>query len=341
MTRLFVEYSRLLRLSGLIGFSMAPVFGALSLVYIGYEPTLFTLFLLLLLGAFKAIVGCVLNDYFDIEVDSLSDDPNKRPLVSGAISKKMALGLTAFCIIAAFSILFIFFFENQPGFFYGLICILLTILFGNIYNKYSKKFIGLDILVGLSEGLFVLMGAFLVSSGGKISIFTWMFFALIFTQYLYMNAVMGGLKDADHDYKFGTKNIALKTGVKVNKNKDVFIPVSFKMFGFSLRLISSFFVFVPFIFFNVYYENWHMIFFAFIVLLVLILTLKMLNVKSFKERKKVLGLFAIQGVLRYSYVPLMLIPLIGVIYSISLVFIPIIWYFIVTAIAGQNIAPNL
>ena len=47
-----------------------------------------------------------------------------------------------------------------------------------------------------------------------------------------MNSIVGGLKDADHDYKTGTKNIALKTGVKVNKNKDIFMPFSFKIFGF-------------------------------------------------------------------------------------------------------------
>jgi 4-hydroxybenzoate polyprenyltransferase len=341
MPKLFLEYARLLRLSGLIGFSMAPVFGALSLVNIGYEPTLFTLFLLLLIGALKAIVGFVLNDFFDIEVDSLSDEPNKRPLVSGAITKKTALSLTAFCFIAAFAIVFIFFFENQPGFFYAIICILAAIVFGTIYNKYGKKFIGSDILVGLSEGLFVLTGAFLVSTDARLSIFTWMFSALIFTQYLYMNAIMGGLKDADHDYKIGAKNIALKTGVKVNKNKDVFIPFSFKALGFTIRLFSSIFVFIPFIFFDASFENWHMVLFAVVVGIVLILTVKMLSIKSFKERKKVLSLFAVQGVLRYSFLPLMLIPIIGVYYSVLLIVIPIVWYFIIATMAGQNIAPNL
>lgn len=341
MVRLFIEYSRLFRLSGLIGFSMAPVFGALSLIEIDVTPTLLSLFLVLLIGVFKSIVGCVLNDYFDIEVDSLSDEPNKRPLVSGTISKKTALTITAICIFTAFAIIFIFFFNNQPGIYFAIICIFLAILFGNIYNKFGKKIIGSDFLVGFSEALFVLIGAYLVSPYGQLSIFTWIFFVLIFAQYLYMNSIVGGLKDADHDYKIGTKNIALKTGVKVNKNKDIFMSFSFKIFGFCIRCFSSFFVFVPFLFFNVNYANWQIIILAIIVGLVLILTIKMLNIKSFKEKKKILGLFAVQGVLRYSYPPIMLIPLIGIYYSILLLAIPLIWYFLITAITGQDIAPNL
>lgn len=341
MAKLFVEYARLLRLSGLIGFSMAPIFGALSLIEIGITPTYLSLFLLLLIGSFKSIVGCVLNDYFDIEVDKLSDEPDKRPLVSGAITKKTAFIITALCFIATFAIIFIFFFANQPGIYYAIFCIFLAIIFGNIYNKYGKKFIGSDFLVGFSEALFVLIGAFLISPDGKLSIFTWIIFALIYTQYLYMNAIVGGLKDADHDYKYGGKNIALKTGVKVTKNKDLFIPLSFKLFGFLIRCCSSFFVFIPYLFFNAKFENWNILLLSIIVILVLILTIKMLNIKSLKERKKILGLFAVQGVIRYSFPALILIPLIGLYYSLFLIFIPIVWYFLITSIAGQDIAPNL
>ena len=91
MSKLFISYSRLFRLSGLIGFSMNPVFGALSLSQIGIQVPLLSLFFLLLLGVLKTIHGSVMNDFFDIEVDKLSQDPNKRPLVSGEISKNTAI----------------------------------------------------------------------------------------------------------------------------------------------------------------------------------------------------------------------------------------------------------
>jgi len=114
MSRLFISYSRLFRLSGLIGFSMSPIFGALSLVQIGVQVNLLTLFLLLLIGVFKTIHGSVMNDFFDIEVDRLSQDPNKRPLVSGDISKNTVIVIALMTVIFTFVIFFGYFYRNQP-----------------------------------------------------------------------------------------------------------------------------------------------------------------------------------------------------------------------------------
>ena len=78
-----------------------------------------------------------------------------------------------------------------------------------------------------------------------------------------------------------------------------------------------------------------------LVVIVLILTFKLFCLKSLAERKKILGLFAVQGVLRYSFIPFLLIPVIGLPFAMVLIILPLIWYFIITIFSGQDIAPNL
>ena len=39
-----------------------------------------------------------------------------------------------------------------------------------------------------------------------------------------MTIVVGGVKDADHDYLLNVKNLATATGVKITKDKKVIIP---------------------------------------------------------------------------------------------------------------------
>ena len=341
MGRLFLAYARLFRLSGLIGFSMAPVFGALSQVQIGVQINFFTLFLLFLIGMLKAIHGCVMNDYFDIEVDKLSSDTSLRPLVTGEISKKTVVFIAILTVILTFIILFGHFYNNQPSFYYSIICIILAAIVGNVYNKYGKKFLGADFLVGFSEAIFVLVGAYLVTPSSQLSIFTWVIFFLVFTQYLFMNMIIGGIKDADHDYLFKVKNIAIKTGVKVTKDKRIYLPLSFISIGLIIRFFSVFLVFVPFVFFDVSFEIWEITMITLLVVIVLILTFKLFCLKSLAERKKILGLFAVQGVLRYSFIPFLLIPVIGLPFVMVLIILPLIWYFMITIFSGQDIAPNL
>jgi len=341
MARLFIAYSRLFRLSGLIGFSMTPVFGALSLVHIGVHVNLITLFLLLLIGIFKTIHGSVMNDFFDIDVDKLSRDPSRRPLVTGEISKNTVIIIALLTVIFTFVIFFGYFYRNQPSFYYAFFCIIIAAIVGNIYNKYGKRFVGSDFLVGFSEGIFVLIGAYLVSPEGQLSIFTWVIFLLVFNQYLFMNMIIGGMKDADHDYLTRVKNVAIKTGVILTKDKEIHLPISFVIIGLIIRFFSAFLVFVPFIFYNVFFELWEIVIILLVVFMVLLLTFKLFSLKSFIQHKKVLGLFAFQGVLRYSFVPFLLMPVIGLTSTISLILLPLIWYVLIIIKSRQDIAPNL
>ena len=98
----FNAYAKLLRLPGLGGLAIPPVFGAISVgVYDFYK-----LSILFIIGALSAIYGFVLNDYADVELDRLVKELHGKPLVSGAISKKSAIAVCVICIFLAFFFIF-------------------------------------------------------------------------------------------------------------------------------------------------------------------------------------------------------------------------------------------
>jgi len=341
MARLLFEYAKLIRLAGLGGLSLAPVFGALSLKDIGIVIDLKIIGPLLLLGIFKSIFGFVQNDYADIEKDKVSEETKQRPLVTGIISKKAAILICAICVIGTFIIVFTFFYKNLSSFYLGILCILLSALIGSIYNFYGKKFYASPFIAALADASYVLVGAFFVSPTGTFSIFTWVIFILVYNQFLFMTVVVGGAKDADHDYLTNVKNLALASGVKVTNDKKVFIPLKFKAFGLGIRLISSFVVFVPFAFYEKNYQIWEILILVLLVISVLFLTVKLLNVKSLEKREDVIKLAGLQGFLRYAYVPILLLPVIGSTYTFILLAFPLLWYVISTPFTGKKLFGNL
>jgi len=100
-------YAKLLRIPGLGGLAIPPVIGALT---VNPNIELYTLILLFIIGSLAAIYGFVLNDYVDIDVDKLSNELKGRPLVSGKISQKKAVGICIFCVFFAFLLIFILFY---------------------------------------------------------------------------------------------------------------------------------------------------------------------------------------------------------------------------------------
>ena len=194
-------------------------------------------------------------------------------------------------------------------------------------------------IAAAADAFIVLVAAFVISPDGTLSIFTLIIVILLFLQFLFMTTVVGGIKDADHDYMMNVKNIALASGVKVDKEKNVFMPLRFKAYGFGIRFLSAFFVFVPFFFFGIKFEIWEILLLILLVLLVLALTVKMLTIKTFKPTDpKILKLFGLQGILRYSFVPVMLIPVIGLLNGLILIIFPIIWFIISIPLSGKKMS---
>ncbi len=334
MSSIISDYVKLLRLPGLGGLATPAIFGAIS----AGVTDLPILAILLLIGAFSVIYGFVLNDYADVEIDKLTSELHERPLVKGTISKKTAVFICFLCVIGAYLTITLLYYKNEITYFrlLAVICITSAGILGSIYNLYGKKIIGSDFLVAISNGLLVLFGALAVTQESTINIVTWIIFLLTFNQLLYMNAIEGGLKDADHDYKINVKNIALRTGVKVDK-KDMFVvPNIFKVFGLGIRFFSAFLVFVPFVFFGYPYEIWQIAILLLLIIGVFYSTIKMLNMKKF-NRSKLRKLITSQAYLRYSMVPIMLVSIIDIWGGLVLIFYPILWYILLAPLSGEKL----
>jgi 4-hydroxybenzoate polyprenyltransferase len=325
------HYTRLLRFPGLGGLAIPPVIGAIT---VNQNLDFINLLILFIIGSLSSIYGFVLNDYADIEIDKLSKDLHSRPLVNGSISPKTAIGICFFSLIFAFLLIFILFYGKTINNFRfaSVIIIILASILGSIYNFYGKKIAGSDLIVSLSVSFVFLFGALSV---GYPNILTWIIFILTFNNLLHMNAVEGGIKDSDHDYKFKVKNFALLFGVKFDKN-NIFIPFKFKVFSISIRIFSAFLLLIPFLFYSIDYFLWQIIFLIFIISGVLYFSIKLLSIKIF-DRNIIRKYISIQSFLRYSLVPIMLISTIGMLYSLILIIFPIIWYILFTPLLGERL----
>lgn len=334
MSNLISDYARLLRLPGLGGLATPAIFGAIS---VGITD-LSQLSILFLVGIFSIIYGFVLNDYADVEIDRLTSELHERPLVKGTISKKTAVFICFMCVFGAYLTIFALFYGKEITYFklWAVICITLAGILGSIYNMYGKKFVGADFLVALSTALIVLFSALAVTQEAAVNIVTWIIFLLTFNQLLYMNAIEGGLKDADHDYKLNIKNIAVVTGVRVEKNDEVIVPNVFKAFGLGIRFFSAFLVFVPFVFFDYSYEIWQIAILLLLIVGVSYATFTMLTIKKF-DRKRLRKLISLQAYLRYSMVPIMLVSIIGPLSGLLLIVIPLLWYITLAPLIGEKL----
>ena len=341
MSPIIKEYARLLRIPGLGGLSIAPAFGAISVGVLEIQQ----LSLLFLIGALAAIYGFVLNDYMDVKIDTLSKELHNRPLVKGTVSKNAALIICSLAFIMALIIIFMFFYGDYLSFYYGFMCIILSAIFGTLYNIYGKRIIGSDFLLALSEALLVLFGALMVVHDGALTIFTWIIFILTFNQLLYMNAVEGGIKDADHDHLMKVNNIALASGVKVTEDNKLIITPIFRAFGLGIRLFSVILVYIPFVFYKETFEPWQIFILTILVIGMLYSSAKLLFLKEFK-RNNIRKLIVSQTFLRYSLVPIMLIPfiatlttttLLGIIYALILTIFPFLWYIVFTPLIGEKL----
>lgn len=217
--------------------AIAPVLGALS----NGEENLLYLFLFFLVGFFGHCYGFALNDIVDYRIDKMADELKDRPLVSGKISLRKAWIFTISMLIVSLIIaVFVSYIYRN---YISLIIISLSAVSITIYDIISKKYPAMDVFVAGGIFLLIIYGAFTVNMHLRmLSIIVSILGTL---QVLFMQFIAGGLKDAEHDYNANAKTLAIKLGVRV-KNKEMFIPNSFKALAYSLQLIYLFFLFYPF-----------------------------------------------------------------------------------------------
>lgn len=331
MKSLLIEYMRLFRAPGLAGLALTPVAGALAV-----NNTSFTaLSFLFIIGVISKIYGFVMNDYFDIEIDKSSKDLSQRPLVKETISKRNAQVIILLCFFLGYIAIFGFFYRPHHYFYMGLLCIIIADVLTITYNKFGKRIVGSDFIIALAESLFLLFGALMVLRDQPLDMFFWIIFIILFNEQFYMNAIAGGLKDIDHDPLMHVHNIAISSGVKLSKNREMFMPFRFKVLGLGERFFSAILVFVPFVFFGIDYELWQIGILVLCVILVIFGSWKMLHIKQF-DRIKIRRLIGGQLLIWHPLIPIMLISKVGWVSPFVLGVVPAIGFFLCSALMGQR-----
>jgi len=223
------EYGKLARSFNMALTGMGPVFGALAM----FETSPWRLLTLFILGCGAHIFGFVLNDYIDARIDKHSDELSERPLVSGTITPGKAL---AFAFFGLFIMLFLGLLLIWPSVIPAFLILLLAAGSSTFYNLVSKRVPGMDVFVAGAVGLLTLFGSSSVSM--EFTPLAYDMALLAFLQVMFMNIVAGGLKDIDHDYKAGGRNLAIALGCKViEKKKDkLVIPMGFKALAHGIEL---------------------------------------------------------------------------------------------------------
>jgi 4-hydroxybenzoate polyprenyltransferase len=279
------------------------------------------LIILFVIGILYHVYLFVLNEYADIEVDKLSKDLTKKPLVSGDISPRSALGVVISAAIATF-LLTIIFFQSVSA----VLFLTLALIFGALYDFYGKKIIGYsDLLVAASLAFIFLYGAGTVSN--QLTNIVYIIAGTIFVAIVFANAIEGGLKDVDHDYLGGARTLATIMGVTV-KERALQITKRFRFFGYSL--IGICFVLLLFLgyqdevnLFGADYVKLTII--AVMIVVMLATSYKLLNLKIF-DRTKIKRLYAILNSAGGVTLLIILVPLIGIEVTLILLVVPISWY---------------
>lgn len=319
------EYLVLIRPYGILFLGFTPVFGAIA----NAEFNFLHLSVLLIIGILLHIFAFVQNDYYDIVIDSKSKYVSNRPLVKGSITRKKALliYLASFFISIFVAVWLLFSY-------YSLFVLLLSFLFITIYNKYSKKFFGMEYILGLGVFTLGIYGALTVSN--NISNLSIIVSFLGFMQWLFSVGVSANLKDVEYDSKIGIKTTPSKFGVRVLK-KELIIPLSFKIYAVGIKLIHIFAAALPFLlgYTSIFVYNFPIsgFFFLVISLIVLYSTIKIL-ITHLKEREKMLIYAGLQEGLALLLLPIILLSVLidrfgnfqTFLLILILIFWPLFWF---------------
>jgi 4-hydroxybenzoate polyprenyltransferase len=332
--QILLNYFRLIRPQGAVSTAVVIIIG--YLIMMG-SHNLINLFILFIIGVLGHIFGFVLNEYIDIRIDEKSRYLKEKPLVSGAITKNHALFIALVSCVCAYILTIIFFWSLFP-----LIFLSLAFLSGIIYDTLGKKILGSDVFIGGSAFFGCLFGASIVSIHFTNLVYIISLSTFIFI--VFCNAVVGGLKDADHDSLAGAKTTATRMGVKVENGK-MLITKKFKVFAYALDLafiiLIILAVFQPEI--SLWQSDQYIILIIMIILMFIVLATlyKFLNLPNF-ERPRLYRLFLLNGTASYLLVPLVILPIIGLNFMLVLLVLPTAWLLICNLILyGKPVQPQL
>lgn len=330
----FLEYLCLIRPQGAAFTGAVIIIG--SLIMTG-QRNMLHLSILFIIGVLGHIFGFVLNEYVDIGVDEKSQYLNEKPLVSGVIPKNHALFIALFACFGAYALTIIFFQSMFP-----LLFLSLAFLSGGIYDAIGKKIPGSDVFVGVASFFGCLFGASTVSI--HFTNLVYIVSLSVFVYIVFSNAVVGGLKDAYHDHLAGAKTTAIRMGVKVENGK-MLITKKFTVFAYTVNPIYIGLIvlagFQPEL--NIWLSDIYMIhvIVLFLVFLVFATLYKFWHPPKF-DRPRLIRILGIHELTAYSLGPIILLPIIGLKFTLFLLLLPLFWMLTVNFILyGKPIQPQV
>jgi hypothetical protein len=188
------------------------------------------------------------------------------------------------------------------------------------YDLVSKKFVGSDVLLSLWPFFLVMFGGSIITL--DLDPIVYVIAGLAFMQ-LFIQNIMAGLKDIDHDKKGGGVSTSLRFGVKI-KSMLMKIPTGFLVYIIGLKIIYISLIFLPFIMDWIETNTFQIILIIQPVFLTCFLTYLICRTQRF-DRKKIIRYIGGHEILAYIIIPLMLIYVIGIWFTLALIILPIIW----------------
>jgi len=315
------EFAVLIRLQN-VGTSLTAIIGALSAV--GQNLYLLDFLMLFLMAAITNVGGQIHNDIVDFEIDKNSSDLKERPLVKGSFSKSSAKAMVLVCLAINVAIA-LFYFGGILAF--GVL--VASMIFGTLYNLYSKKIMGSDIFLSVSFALFALYGAMVVIPGftsfSDVGLLTWIIVGMSFVHVQIMNSFQGGLKDVKNDAKMKAKTLAVQLGVRVSKDDELSIPLSFSLFNLVFVALTVVFATIPFFVEQVSLSIVQKALIVVLLAWMLSTGFRLLKMKKF-DKSKIKHLIRNHELARFSLVPVLLFDVIGFFWLIFLVVEPLVWF---------------
>lgn len=228
-------YLKLIRPYGMLFIGFTPFFGAIA----NGEIRLLRLTILVIIGLLAHIFTFVQNDYYDTEIDRKSKYVSNRPLVNKGISKKTAIAIFLFSFIISLLLNVVFLFTI-----YTFFMLLISFLCMTLYNKYSKRFFGLEYILSIGVFSYGIFGALTVSN--SISNLAILISAVGFMHWLFSVGISANLKDVEFDTKLGIRTTPAVFGVHA-KDKRLLIPTSFRLYTYFIKIIHVLIAALPFI----------------------------------------------------------------------------------------------
>jgi len=299
---------------------LTPVFGALC----NGQFDTFRLSLLLIIGVLGHIFVFVQNDYYDTEIDRQSKYVMQRPLISGIISRTHARILFLSSFFLSIVLAAIFFFSVL-----SFSVLLLSFLLMTLYNRYSKRFPGMEYVLGAAVFMYGLFGAFTVS--GQVSTFAIIISCVWFLQWVFSVGVSANLKDVEFDTKLGIRTTPVILGVHVMGNQ-LKKPLRFIVYTYAIKGAHLLVALLPFFlgYTSILLNGYSIPLLGFFVIAFLLLfTTRGINTASLKERNRMLRYEGVHEGLAFLLVPFVLLNYlvehIGVLPTFLLMVLLVLW----------------